>query len=80
MKFGMLLSAMGFLILYLGSFAVGAIFFYGIYAIFAIKLSYGLMLIGSSVVGTFVVKIVSGLLIVVGTQIGAKVLERDIDD
>jgi hypothetical protein len=80
MKLGMFLSAIGYLIFILGGFAVGAIFFYGIYALFAIKWSYGLMLIGSSVVGTFLVRFISGLLMVAGSKIGARAIEKQIDE
>lgn len=80
MKFGMLLSGLGYLLMILGGFAVGGLFFYGIYYTLFQSVANGLMLIGASVVGTFVVRLISGLLMAAGTAIGSKAIERELGE
>ena len=78
MKFGMFLSGLGYLVMVCGGFAVAAMFFYGIYHMLLQSVSGGLMIIGASVVGTFVVRLTSVLIIASGTMITSKAIEREL--
>lgn len=80
MKFGMLLSGIGYLLFVLGGFAIGGLFFYGIYYTIFENVGQGLMLIGASVIGTFIVRVASGLLMAGGSAIGAKAVERELNN
>lgn len=68
----MLFMGLGYLLQFGGGFVLVGVFFYGIYALFAESVTLGLMLIGGAVVGGWVVRIASGLLIAAG--IGAAII------
>jgi hypothetical protein len=71
----MIFMGLGLLLQFGGGLALVGLLIYGVYAIFAKSLAVGLMLIGAAVVGGWVVKIASGLLMAAGVgaaSIGAK--------
>jgi len=57
---------LGMLLRFVGGFALVGIFVYGVYALFAETIGLGLLLIGASVVGSWVIHLVTGLLMVTG--------------
>lgn len=68
----MFFVGLGYLLQIIGGFALIGIFFYGIYTFFATSIAIGLMMIGGAVVGGWIVRIVSVLLIAMGA--GAAVI------
>ncbi|MBC6905264.1 hypothetical protein DWB84_07290 [Saccharophagus sp. K07] len=74
----MLMAGFGYILMILGGLAVGGLFFYGIYFTLFNDVRQGLMLIGASVVCTFFVRMLSGLLILIGTTISTKAIEKQI--
>ena len=74
--FGMLLSGIGFLVFIIGGFSAGSLFFYGIYYMIFRDIANGLMLIGASMVGTFICRFISSLLMAAGSSISTKCLEQ----
>lgn len=62
----MIFIGAGYLLQFIGGFALVGIFFYGIYILFATSIATGLMMIGGAVVGGWIIQIVSGVLIAMG--------------
>ena len=62
----MIFVGVGYLLQFIGGFALAGIFFYGIYTFFATFIAIGLMMIGGAVVGGWIIQIVSGILIAMG--------------
>lgn len=62
---------MGYLLQFIGGFALAGVFFCGIYTLFSTSIAIGLMMTGGAVVGGLIIQIVSGILIaiVVGAAI-----------
>ena len=76
----MIFFGAGWLLQILGGLGIFGLFIYGIYALFAKSIIGGLVLIGASVVGGWVIRFVSGLLMLAGAgaaTIGAKNSEEN---
>ena len=73
--FMMLFMGLGFLLKFGGGFALVGVCIYGIYTLFATSIAVGLMMIGASVVGGWLIQIVSGLLFAAGA--GAATIGAD---
>ncbi len=68
----MIFFGTGWLLQILGGLGIFGLFIYGIYALFVDSIIGGLVFIGASVVGGWVIRFVSGLLMLAGTAtIGA---------
>ncbi len=61
-----ILFGAGWLLQMLGGLGIFGLFIYGIYALFAKSVIVGLVLIGAAVVGGWIVRFVSGLLMLAG--------------
>jgi hypothetical protein len=62
----MIFFGTGWLLQILGGLGILGLFIYGIYTLFANSIIVGLVLIGASVVGGWVIRFVSGLLMLAG--------------
>lgn len=70
----MLVVAVVWLLYGAGAFALAALFFYGVYVIFAQSIGFGLMLIGASVVGGWLLQLAYSLLWAITLATGAGVV------
>ena len=68
---GMVLFGVAFLLKFLGGFLLLGCFLYGIYALFAVSIAFGFMMIGAAVVGGWVISIMSGLLLAAAVGVGS---------
>lgn len=62
----MLFMGLGYLLQIGGGLALAGVFFFGIYVLFAKSIAVGLIMVGGSVVGGWIIQIVSGLLFAAG--------------
>jgi hypothetical protein len=67
-----ILFVIGMAIQFVGGFAVVALFFAGIYTLFVKSVALGLMCIGGAVVGAWIVKILSGLILMIAGMFGER--------
>lgn len=67
----MLVVAVVWLLYIAGAFILAALFFYGIYVLFAQSIGFGLMLIGASVVGGWLLQLAYSLLWAITLATGA---------
>ncbi len=69
----MLLIGAGYLTYFLGGIVLVGLFFYGIYTLFATSVAYGLMMLGATMVGGWMLQLVSGILIGIGNGLAATI-------
>ena len=79
-RLGMLLSFLGTALMLLGGFFCFALLIYGIYVLFVKSVIGGLTAIGASCVLTFLVRLVSGLLIAAGSAMAARAAETIVSE
>lgn len=66
MRIGSLFLFLGYALMVVGSISMFGLLIYGMYAIFAESLLFGLSMIGGAVVGTFILRLVSAALMALG--------------
>lgn len=79
MGFAMFLMGIGHLIFVAGAFGMFGLFIYGIYYALFQSIQVGLMLIGASMVGTFIFRLVSWLLMAGGAKLVAVAADREME-